>query len=228
MEAGAYILSIETATTACSVAISRNEELLACREVNNGYSHAENLHVFIRDVLRECGLSPKDLSAVAVSKGPGSYTGLRIGVSAAKGLCYALNIPLLSVDTLQSMAASVVQKDESALYVPMLDARRMEVYCAAYDAALKPAIPIQSLVLDKDSISLFETAGPLYFFGDGMEKAGSLLRARFSHAHFVENLYPSAKTLSVLAYSRFNEKKFEDVAYFEPFYLKEFFTPQVK
>src|ERR1035437_5134829 len=125
-----HILSIETSTTVCSVCVTADEKISSFREINSGYTHAENLHIFIEEVLKEANLSFSQLNAVAMSKGPGSYTGLRIGVSAAKGLCYALNIPLISIDTLQSMTYRVANlKQQDVLYAPMLDARRMEVYC---------------------------------------------------------------------------------------------------
>src|ERR1700739_3288247 len=143
MSQAVHILCIETATTMCSVCITQNDKVIACKELNGGYTHAENLHVFIQDVPKEVNLTVKQISAVAVSKGPGSYTGLRIGVSSAKGLCYALQIPLISIDTLQSMAYAVAQsRQDDILYAPMLDARRMEVYCAVYDKNAENIIPV--------------------------------------------------------------------------------------
>ena len=153
-----HILCIETSTTVCSVCIIADEKIISFREVNNGFSHAENLHGFIEEVLKESNLSFSQLSAVAVSKGPGSYTGLRIGVSAAKGLCYALNIPLISIDTLQSMAWGAAQtKNDTVLFCPMLDARRMEVYCAVYTKNLETVLPVNALVLDEKSIEVFNS-----------------------------------------------------------------------
>ena len=218
-----HLLCIETSTTVCSVCITANDSILAHKEINNGFSHIENLHVFIQDVLKEANLSIKQLSAVAVSKGPGSYTGLRIGVSAAKGLCYALQIPLISVDTLQSMAWAVSHaKQADILYCPMLDARRMEVYCAVYNLHSEIRMPVNALVLDEQSVEVFNLDKPLCFFGDGMPKAKTLLEKNAS-ACFIENIHPAAENMAVIAFSKFNQKQFEDVAYFEPFYLKEFF-----
>jgi tRNA threonylcarbamoyladenosine biosynthesis protein TsaB len=212
----------------CSVCITENDKVIASKELNSGYSHAENLHVFIQDVLKEANLTVKQISAVAVSKGPGSYTGLRIGVSSAKGLCYALQIPLISVDTLQSMAYAVAQtKQEDILYCPMLDARRMEVYCAVYDTQLENIIPVNALVLDEKSVEVFTLNKPVCFFGDGMTKAKALLQNK-GHTLFIEDIFPSSLSMAALAFKKFSAKQFEDVAYFEPFYLKEFFTTAKK
>ena len=219
-----HILCIETSTTVCSVCVTANEKIISFREINNGFTHAENLHGFIEEVLQESGLSFSKLSAVAVSKGPGSYTGLRIGVSATKGLCYALNVPLISIDTLQSIASSVVQsKTEDVLFCPMLDARRMEVYCAVYNRNLETVLPVNALVLDENSISVFNFEKPICFFGDGMSKAKELLK-KIKSATFLENVFPSSKSMATLAYAKFQQKQFENLALFEPFYLKEFFT----
>ena len=222
-----YILCIETSTTVCSVCITADEKVLALKEINNGFSHAENLHLFIQDVLKEAHLSVKQLSAIAISKGPGSYTGLRIGVSTAKGLCYALQIPLISIDTLQSLAycakSQISSLKPQVLFCPMLDARRMEAYCAVYNENLEEKIAVNALVLDEKSIETFNLNKPIYFFGDGMSKAKELLQS-IKEAIFAENIFPSASSMVTLAFDKFNQKKFEDVAYFEPFYLKEFFT----
>jgi tRNA threonylcarbamoyladenosine biosynthesis protein TsaB len=219
-----HLLCIETATTVCSVCVTADDKILAYKEINNGFSHAENLHVFIQDVLKEANLSINQINAVAISKGPGSYTGLRIGVSTAKGLCYALQIPLISIDTLQSMAYAIAQiKNEDALYCPMLDARRMEVYCAVYDKSLETISPVNALVVDEKSIEIFNLNKTIYFFGDGMPKVKQLLQNN-NKALFIDDIFPSAKNMAALAFTKFSKKTFEDVAYFEPFYLKEFFT----
>ena len=222
-----HILCIETSTTVCSVCVTADDKILAHKEINNGFSHAENLHVFIEDVLKEANLSIKQINAVAVSKGPGSYTGLRIGVSAAKGLCYALQIPLISIDTLQAMAYEVNSKfkiqNSELLYCPMLDARRMEVYCAIYDKNLEAILPVNALVLDEKSIEILNINKPIYFFGDGMPKAKELLQT-IKNSFFIEAIFPSAKSMAELAFNKFKQNIVEDVAYFEPFYLKEFFT----
>jgi len=223
-----HLLCIETATTVCSVCVTADDKILSYKEINNGFSHAENLHVFIEDVLKEANLSIKQINAVVVSKGPGSYTGLRIGVSTAKGLCYALQIPLISIDTLQSMAYSITStKKEDALYCPMLDARRMEVYCAVYNANLETITPVNALVLDEKSVEIFNLNKAIYFFGDGMAKAKELLQNN-NNAIFIDAVFPSAKNMATLAFTKFSKKQFEDVAYFEPFYLKEFFTTAKK
>jgi tRNA threonylcarbamoyladenosine biosynthesis protein TsaB len=219
-----HLLCIETATTVCSVCVTADDKILAHKEINNGFSHAENLHVFIQDVLKEANLSIKQINAVVISKGPGSYTGLRIGVSTAKGLCYALQIPLISIDTLQSMAYAIAQiKNEDALYCPMLDARRMEVYCAVYDKNLETITPVNALVVDEKSVEVFNLKKAIYFFGDGMPKVKQLLQNN-NKAFFIDEIFPSAKNIATLAFTKFSKKQFEDIAYFEPFYLKEFFT----
>ncbi|MEO8762455.1 MAG: tRNA (adenosine(37)-N6)-threonylcarbamoyltransferase complex dimerization subunit type 1 TsaB [Bacteroidia bacterium] len=222
-----HILCIETSTTVCSVCVTADDTVLAQKEINNGFSHAENLHVFIEEILKEANLSIKQINAVAVSKGPGSYTGLRIGVSTAKGLCYALQIPLISIDTLQSMAYHVQRTmyNVQCLYCPMLDARRMEVYCAVYDANLETITPVNALILDEKSIEIFNVTKPIYFFGDGMPKAKQLLQ-EMKNSFFIENVFPSAENMAMLSFTKFKQNIFEDVAYFEPFYLKEFFTNQ--
>lgn len=217
-----YILNIETATTVCSVSVSKNNELLSCIELDNGFTHAENLHLFIESVLKEANITASQLNAIAVSKGPGSYTGLRIGVSAAKGLAYALNIPLISIDTLQIMAASALTiKNEPALYCPMIDARRMEVYSSVYDHELKQQQLVEALIIDELSVAKFNVDKPVYFFGDGMPKCKALL-ITLSNAGFIENITPSARYMPALAFKKFTAQAFEDVAYFEPFYLKDF------
>lgn len=217
-----YILNIETATTVCSVSLSKNGALVFYKELNNGFTHAENLHVFIEEVLKESNISTKQLNAIAVSKGPGSYTGLRIGVSTAKGLAYALQLPLISIDTLQLMAlqAKTLQK-ENDFYCPMLDARRMEVYTAVYDHELIQQLPIEALIVDATSIQKFTTFSNVLFFGDGMPKCKETLHV-LKNATFIENITPSAKDMCKLAYDKFITKQVEDVAYFEPFYLKDF------
>ena len=216
-----FILNIETSTTLCSVSISKNNELLALKQIDNGYTHAENLHVFINELLIQTNLKPTQLSAVAVSKGPGSYTGLRIGVSAAKGLCYALNIPLISINTLQIMANSIVNKTQTNFYCPMLDARRMEVYTAIYDFNLNTIKPTEALIVDELSIDYYKKYTSIYFFGNGMPKCKDIL-STLPNANFIENIQPSAQNMVQLSYQKFNTNTFENVAYFEPFYLKDF------
>jgi tRNA threonylcarbamoyladenosine biosynthesis protein TsaB len=220
----ALILSIETATTNCSVAIHRDGQLLALKEQDQRNIHASALFVFIEEIMRQASLQFNQLDAVAVSKGPGSYTGLRIGVSAAKGFCYGLSIPLLSVNTLKAMAYNVLQKEiqfrENASFVPMLDARRMEVYCAVYDQDLNEVSPVSAVIIDEGS---FSTAlqSPVYFFGEGMEKSRPVL-SQSTNAFFIEDISASAKNIGALAAEQYSKGQFEDTAYFEPYYLKEF------
>lgn len=216
-----YILNIETSTTVCSVSIAKNGELLAIKEINNGFTHAENLHVFILEVLNKINITPQQLKAVAVSKGPGSYTGLRIGVSAAKGLCFALQIPLISINTLQLLTANVAEASSKAVYCPMLDARRMEVYTSLYDENLIELMPTEALIVTEDSILKFNDFPLIYFFGDGMPKCKSLLEKN-TNFKCIDNIVPSAKSMCNLSYIKFKKQHFEDVAYFEPFYLKDF------
>lgn len=213
-----YILNIETATKNCSVSLAANGETLVCKEISElGFSHAEKLHLFIEDVIQEAGISLSQLSAVAVSRGPGSYTGLRIGVSAAKGLSYALQIPLISVDTLASLAQQVIQND--GVIVPMIDARRMEVYSAIFDSNKQKIRAIQAEIITEDSFA--SISDTIYFVGDSNEKVKTVLtKSNFVFLDAIQ--YPSAKEMSAISYQKFEENNFEDVAYFEPFYLKDF------
>lgn len=224
----AYILHIESTSTVCSVAISKHADLVAIKELNNGYTHAENLHVFINDILKENNLNPSDLNAVSISSGPGSYTGLRIGFSAAKGLAYALQIPLISIQTLKALSVAAIKKSNTeALFCPMMDARRMEVYCSVYNNQLNEIIPLQALVLNEESIKTFDLNKPIYFFGDGMPKAKELLQT-IPHSFFIDDVTASASHMIDLAYEKYQAKQFEDVAYSEPNYLKEFFFTTAK
>lgn len=219
-----YILQIDTATTNCSVAISKNGDTIALKEISNGFSHAENLHVFVEAILEEVNLSFTDLSAIAVSKGPGSYTGLRIGVSSAKGWCFSLDIPLITIETLAVLANQI--KLVSGLIVPMIDARRMEAYTRVYDANYKEVRAIKAEILDENSFSSYVTKGKVVFVGNKTEKTKEIVT--HENAVFVDSL-PSAKEMSDLAYEKFRKKDFEDVAYFEPYYLKDFLvTPEKK
>lgn len=187
-------------------------------DYGNGYSHAEKLHVYIEEVLKEAKINSEQLQAIAVSKGPGSYTGLRIGVSAAKGLAYALNIPLISVSTLQALAKQV--EADSGLIVPMLDARRLEVYSAIFDINNRLLRKIEAQILDENSFEEQLNIGKVFFIGDGVAKTKTLL----SHANaiFIENKLPSAEQMSALSFDKYKKSDIEDVAYFEPYYLKDF------
>lgn len=217
------ILGIETSTKICSVAISDGEKLLALEEEGGDYSHSEKLTVFIQKVLAKTKLKLKDIDAVAVSKGPGSYTGLRIGVSVAKGLCYALGKPLIAVDTLQAMAKNVASLNiqSNVLYSPMIDARRMEVYTALYGGDNNFVTPITAKIIDEHSFSEELTNQKIIFFGDGAAKCAEILDQN-ENAEFVGEGLPSAEFVNQIAFEKYNNKEFEDVAYFEPYYLKDF------
>ncbi|HEX8017379.1 MAG TPA: tRNA (adenosine(37)-N6)-threonylcarbamoyltransferase complex dimerization subunit type 1 TsaB [Flavobacterium sp.] len=220
-----FILNIETATKNCSVSIAKNGETIICKEIaEEGYSHAEKLHVFIEEIIAETGILVHDLAAVAVSQGPGSYTGLRIGVSAAKGLCFALNIPLIAVDTLQTLASQA--KVNEGKIISMLDARRMEVYSAIYNADLEIERPILAEVIDENSFKDFTET--IYFVGDCAEKCKLVLTNE--NFIFLEDVkYPSAAAMSKISYDKYQKSDTVDVAYFEPYYLKDFMiTPSKK
>ncbi len=213
-----YILNIETSTKNCSVALAKEGKTIICNEIaEEGYSHAERLHVFIEESLQEAGIGYKDLTAIAISQGPGSYTGLRIGVSAAKGLCYALNIPLLAVDTMQILAAQA--NVTSGLIIPMIDARRMEVYSAVFSSDLKNIRPTQAEIINETSFDAIEDK--IYFVGDCAAKCQSVL-TKDNFVFLEEVKYPSAKEMSALSFEKYKISDFVDVAYFEPYYLKDF------
>ena len=225
----ALILNLETATTICSVALAKDGCLLTLKEQNGDFSHAENLTLFIEDVLHQANVKLSDIDAVAVSKGPGSYTGLRIGVSTAKGLCYSLNKPLIAINTLQHLALSFFKKEiqGDAFFCPMLDARRMEVYCAIYDSFNKEIKSTAAEIIDEHSFSDLLNKKVIYFFGDGAEKCKNVLSAN-KNAIFIDDLFPSAKNMILLSEQAFLDSSFEDVAYFEPFYLKDFIAGKKK
>ena len=213
-----YILNIETATKNCSVALAKGGKTIVCKEIaEEGYSHAERLHVFIEEIIKEAGITLNDLSAIAVSQGPGSYTGLRIGVSAAKGLCYALDIPLIAVDTLQALASQVAISN--GLIIPMIDARRMEVYSAVFAPNLERKREVLAEIITESSFeNLQET---LYFVGDCAEKCKSVL-TKENYIFLDKIVYPSAKEMSAISFEKFKINDTVDVAYFEPYYLKDF------
>jgi tRNA threonylcarbamoyladenosine biosynthesis protein TsaB len=214
----AYILNVETATKNCSIAIAKDGEVLICKEIaEEGYSHAERLHVFIEESLQAVGIEYNDLTAVAISQGPGSYTGLRIGVSAAKGLCYALSIPLIAVDTLESLAAQADVKD--GVVIPMIDARRMEVYSAVFSSEGSMMRNVLAEVITEESFS--DIQEKIYFVGDCNEKCKTVLTAdKFTFLDVVK--YPSAREMAKISQEKFINNETVDVAYFEPFYLKDF------
>ena len=220
-----YILNIETATKNCSVALGQNEQVIDLIEyTGEGYSHAEKLHVFIKDILSNNHILPEQLKAVAVSKGPGSYTGLRIGVSAAKGLAYALDIPLIAISTLESMARQI--KQENAYIIPLIDARRMEVYSAVYDDKYNLIRKVQADLLEEQPFDEYLNEKKVIFLGDAVEKTERIIQ--HSNAVFVSNRFPSARELNDLAYQKHKNNNFEDTAYFEPYYLKDFIVTRKK
>ena len=213
-----YILNIETATKNCSVALAKEGKTILCKEIaEEGYSHAERLHVFIEEIIKEVGITFQDLIAIAVSQGPGSYTGLRIGVSAAKGLCYALDIPLIAVDTLQVLASQATVS--SGLIIPMLDARRMEVYSAIFNPKFEKIRAVQAEIITENSFE--ELQETLYFVGDCAEKCKSVL-TKENYIFLDEIKYPSAKEMSGISFEKYQKNETVDVAYFEPYYLKDF------
>ncbi|MGM9479258.1 tRNA (adenosine(37)-N6)-threonylcarbamoyltransferase complex dimerization subunit type 1 TsaB [Pedobacter sp. GSP4] len=224
----AKILQIETATAVCSVALSVDGKTVSLKEESGQNLHASNLTLFIEDVIKSAGLSYSDLDAIAVSKGPGSYTGLRIGVSTAKGLCYALDKPLIAIETLKMMAAGFLTEnpDYSALVCPMIDARRMEVYTSVFDTALTVLAPTTAKIIDETSFADLLSQQNITFLGDGAAKCAEVL----AHQHAIFNAanFNSAGYMSQLANKAFYESDFEDVAYFEPFYLKDFVVTQSK
>jgi tRNA threonylcarbamoyladenosine biosynthesis protein TsaB len=226
------ILHIDTATQFCSVALSRDARVIAYRESNEKNAHSSVITVFVDEALKETGLGTKELDAVAVSIGPGSYTGLRIGVSAAKGLCYALDKPLLAVSTLQTMAAGmskVFQSDSDTLFCPMIDARRMEVYCAIFDQNNNQVRETKAEVIDERFFQEELKSNIVVFAGDGAVKCKPHLD-KHANAVFLDDFHSSAKFGVTLAEGKFLKMQFEDVAYFEPFYLKDFIAgmPKVK
>ncbi|MFN4972400.1 MAG: tRNA (adenosine(37)-N6)-threonylcarbamoyltransferase complex dimerization subunit type 1 TsaB [Bacteroidota bacterium] len=225
-----HILCIETATEVCSVSVAVNGKTATLLELNEGYTHASRLPDLIQNAITQAGIKLSDLNAVAVSKGPGSYTGLRVGVSTAKGLCYALDIPLLSVNTLHALAwcaRQTLNTNEYDLLIPMIDARRMEVYCAVYDKTLNELLPAEARIIEAGSFSEFNHHR-IVFFGNGASKCSTVLQQ--PHALFLPNITCSALGMAQLAQQVFEQQHFEDVAYFEPYYLKDFVgtTPKPK
>lgn len=215
----ATILCLETSTTNCSVAISIDGKVISIREENDSkYSHAEKLHVFIEEVLKEAKIDKSLLDAIAVGKGPGSYTGLRIGVSAAKGLCFALDIPLISIATLQILSEQVNCDD--CYIIPLLDARRMEVYSAVFTSHKKQIRDTKAEILNENSFAEFIKEKQTIFIGDGVTKFMSI--CNHSNAVFQEGFFPSSEFMIALAEAKYKISDTEDVAYFEPYYLKEF------
>ncbi|MEI6594448.1 MAG: tRNA (adenosine(37)-N6)-threonylcarbamoyltransferase complex dimerization subunit type 1 TsaB [Bacteroidota bacterium] len=216
------ILCIETATEICSVALLQDDKLIALRENHEGNAHASQITLLIEAVMKDANIELKNLDAIAVSKGPGSYTGLRVGVSTAKGLCYALDIPLLAINTLESLAHETIKniKSQNANFCAMLDARRMEVYCAVFDGQMNSVKKTEAKIIDENSFADLLEISEVYFFGNGSAKCKNI----FTHpnAKFIDDIKCSAINMNGIAQKIFLEKQFEDVAYFEPFYLKDF------
>jgi len=217
------ILHIETATEVCSVAVSLKSEIIFEKEEIKGPSHAVLLGQFVDEAIKYLNSKNIKLDAVAVSCGPGSYTGLRIGVSEAKGLCYGLNIPLIAINTLKIMGYGILQGeniDNNTLLCPMIDARRMEVYDVLYNNKLEEIKSISADIIDENSFSEYLKENKILFFGNGAEKCKSVLKHQ--NAIFIDNIYPKASNMIKLAEDTYSYKEFADIAYFEPFYLKEF------
>ncbi len=218
------IVNIETSTDVCSVAVSHHGACVFNKEDHSGPNHAVSLGVFIDEALAFLDNNALSLDAVAVSCGPGSYTGLRIGVSMAKGVCYGRGAKLIGVPTLEALAVPVLLNEwaaeEDALLVPMLDARRMEVYAQVFDRSLREVRPIQADIIDENSFLEYLDRGPVYFFGNGADKCSDTIK--HPNAHFIKGIQPLASNLFPLAEKRMATGKFEDVAYFVPFYLKDF------
>jgi tRNA threonylcarbamoyladenosine biosynthesis protein TsaB len=220
------ILQIETATTSCSVALAIDGNISAFKQINERNIHAEVITLFIDELVKAANLTYDDLDAIAVSCGPGSYTGLRIGVSTAKGLCFALNKPLIAIETLEAMAYGVINNqgimiDKDTLLCPMIDARRMEVYCALFNSEGLKVRSTAADIIDEHSFGEFLSAHKILFFGDGADKCEATLGAN-PNAQFLTGFVNSATYLTQKAAEKFDKKEFEDVAYFEPYYLKDF------
>jgi tRNA threonylcarbamoyladenosine biosynthesis protein TsaB len=227
----AIILNIETATKVCSVALAIDGVVKSIRESHVANSHSELITIFSEEVIKEAGLNFNKLDAVTVSKGPGSYTGLRIGVSTAKGFCYALDKPLIAINTLKSMAAGMasLSSEENLLLCPMIDARRMEVYAAVFDTSLNEIRATEAVIVDEHSFKDLLKDYKVLFAGDGAPKCKEILSHQ-ENATFYDNFHPSATYLALLSEQKFRKNEFEDTAYFEPFYLKDFVAgiPKVK
>lgn len=242
------ILNIETATGVCSVALAKDGQLVGLKESNTKNSHSSVLTIFIDEVVTTSGFSMSEIDTIAVSEGPGSYTGLRIGVATAKGLCYALEIPLIGVNTLQAMALGIphppalvlglphpltpspIREGESGtLYCPLIDARRMEVYSAIFDETGKEIRETRAEIMDENSMMEYLAKNKVIFAGDGAMKCRPLFE-KHPNAVFMEDFQASAKFMIPLSEEKYSQKKFEDLAYFEPFYLKDFIAgkPRVK
>jgi tRNA threonylcarbamoyladenosine biosynthesis protein TsaB len=217
----AAILSLETSTNVCSVALHHQGKLIASSEIHIEQSHASKLALLIDDLKRSCEFPLNKLNAVAISAGPGSYTGLRIGTSTAKGLCYALDLPLIAINTLDLLAFQVSKYNFTEnLLVPMIDARRMEVYCQITNPQLQNVLPVEAKIIDEFSFADLLENKQITFFGNGADKCREVIKHK--NAFFLQDIYPSAIQLGKMAFEKFTTQKFEDLSSFEPFYLKDF------
>jgi len=217
----ARILSLETSTTVCSVALHENEKLLALTEVHRDHSHASKLAILIDEVVRTADIELRQVNAIAISSGPGSFTGLRIGTSTAKGLCCALSIPLIAIGTLELLAEQVNNVNVTKAWLcPMIDARRMEVYCRLSDADGRVIHGVEAKIIDERSFEEQLNNKPIIFFGSGAEKCRSVIK--HNNASFISGISPSAAQLGVMALLKYQNNDVEDTVQFEPFYLKEF------
>lgn len=225
------ILSLETSTSICSVAIHKDAKVLAAADLYLDKSHSNSLTPLIEQMLQHCDLEMRDLDAVAVSSGPGSYTGLRIGLSTAKGLSYALDIPLIAISSLDSMTTQVLNfhKSDKSIFIPMIDARRMEVFFKISDHSLSELQKMSNLIIEDDSFKEYiDGYDNIYLFGNGAAKAWELLKDQSNKFRLIDNVNPSAKFYGEMAYHKFMKQEFEDLAYFEPNYGKEFYSPKSK
>lgn len=224
----AYILHLESSTSICSVALAKDGQLIDIQESSEGQNHARLLSVFAEDLLRKNELTADQLAAIAVSEGPGSYTGLRIGVSLAKGLCYVNQIPLIAISPLQAMAEQVIRRktelnlnlSSHSMLIPMIDARRMEVYTAAYNVNNSEIRSVSAEIVDENTFAEDLKENQLVFFGNGATKCAEIIK--HDNACFIDNIQTSAQFMCSLAWKAFQNKQFVDLAYFEPFYLKDF------
>jgi tRNA threonylcarbamoyladenosine biosynthesis protein TsaB len=219
----AYLLALETSTTICSVALFKDDQLLGISELQIEKSHSSHITVLIEQLLQNCKVAYSQLSAVALSGGPGSYTGLRIGSSTAKGLCFSLDIPLIAISTLKALTVSAIEHTPPTanyLFCPMLDARRMEVYAALFNNKLEEIMSVRPVILEETSFQEYLNENQILFLGSGAAKLKPLIPTKTS-ALFLDSVLPSARTMGKLALNKFNNNIFEDVAYYEPFYLKE-------
>lgn len=225
------ILQIETSTQNCSVALSKNGKTISVIENKTNFSHAEDLASFVDDILKLNHLSASQLTAIAVGKGPGSYTGLRIGVSLAKGLAFGLNIPLISVSSLQNMlynptVTAIINNANNSFFVPVIDARRMEVYSMVFNQNYELIKPEKAIIVSQKTFDYFDQS-PVYIFGDAANKLKPVLENQHNIT-IVNDVIPSANAMTAIAYKKFNNNNFENIAYFEPFYLKDFIAGKPK